>query len=254
MEALPMMRALLVFGLLLGLADGTSAQEYDLLLKGGHVIDARSQLSAVRDVAIKDGKVAAVSAGIPAASALKTVDVSGLYVVPGLIDIHAHVYRPTVGAENTAEASAVYPDGFSFRNGVTTFVDPGGAGWRNFEDMKNRVIDRSQTRVLAMINIIGRGSAANAAGSRRHGGGAAARWRSKHSLIVGEELHFGTGMAPPSEPSRSGRANIPVMTTTAGAGDGRCAPAHPRPGPATSHVTAGSGASRTRRRKVRARR
>lgn len=154
-----MKRALLVLGLLLGCAGSAPGQEYDLLLKGGHVIDGRNQLSAVRDVAIKDGKVVAVGTQLAAANALKTVDVTGLYVVPGLIDIHAHVYRPTVGEENTASASAVYPDGFSFRNGVTTFVDPGGAGWRNFEDMKARVIDRSRTRVLAMINIVGRGAA-----------------------------------------------------------------------------------------------
>lgn len=154
-----MTRALFVLGLLLGMVDLAVAQEYDLLLKGGHVIDARNKTDDVRDVAIKDGKVAAVKAGIPAASAAKTVDVSGLYVIPGLIDMHAHVYRPTVGEEFMADTNAVYPDGFSFRTGVTTFVDPGGAGWRNFEDMKARVIDRSRTRVLAFINIVGRGSA-----------------------------------------------------------------------------------------------
>jgi len=136
-----------------------SAQSYDLLLKGGHVIDSRNNLSAVRDVAIKDGKVAAVAADIPAAQAFKTVDVKGLYVTPGLIDIHAHTYRPTYGRGFTAENQAVYPDGFSFRNGVTTFVDPGGSGWRNFEDMKDRIIDRSRTRVFAMINIVGLGQA-----------------------------------------------------------------------------------------------
>jgi dihydroorotase len=70
------------------------------------------------------------------------------------------VYRPTVALGGfRADNNAVYPDGFSFRNGVTTFVDPGGAGWRNFEDLKDRVIDRSKTRVLAFINIVGRGSA-----------------------------------------------------------------------------------------------
>ena len=107
----------------------------------------------------KDGKVAAVAADIPAAQAFKTVDVKGLYVTPGLIDIHAHTYRPTYGRGFTAENQAVYPDGFSFRNGVTTFVDPGGSGWRNFEDMKDRIIDRSRTRVFAMINIVGLGQA-----------------------------------------------------------------------------------------------
>jgi dihydroorotase len=137
-----------------------AAQEFDLLLTGGHVIDRRNGISAVRDVAIKDGRIAAVETAIAASRALKTVRVAGLYVVPGLIDLHAHVYRPTIALGGfRADNNAVYPDGFSFRSGVTTFVDPGGAGWRNFEDLKDRVIDRSETRVLAFINIVGRGSA-----------------------------------------------------------------------------------------------
>ncbi len=147
----------------LGLAAAAAQQpvpEYDLLFKGGHVIDARNGIDAVRDVAIAGGKIAAVAGDIPAAHALKTVNATGLYVTPGLIDIHAHTYRPTVSLNGfRADNQAVYPDGFSFRNGVTTFVDPGGAGWRNFEDFKDRVVDRSLTRVLAMINIVGRGLA-----------------------------------------------------------------------------------------------
>jgi len=153
------MRLVLFLSFVLGLAGSAFAQEYDFLLKGGHVLDARNQISAVRDVAIKDGKIAAVAENIPAARALKTVDVTGLYVTPGLIDLHGHVYRPTVGQGFRADNSMVYPDGFSFRSGVTTFVDPGGAGWRNFEHMKEMVIDPSRTRVLAFINIVGRGSA-----------------------------------------------------------------------------------------------
>jgi dihydroorotase len=154
-----MVRMILSLGVVLALGSSAAAQEFDLLLKGGHVIDGKNKISAVRDVGIKDGKITEVAAGISAARALKTLDASGLYVTPGLIDIHGHVYRPTVGQELRADSNAVYPDGFSFRSGVTTFVDPGGAGWRNFEDMKNRVIDRSLTRVLAFINIVGRGSA-----------------------------------------------------------------------------------------------
>src|SRR5262245_51757546 len=153
------MRPVLFLSLVLGLANSVFAQEYDVLLKGGHVLGARNTIDAVRDVAIKDGKIAAVTENIPAARALKTVDVTGLYVTPGLIDLHAHVYRPTVGQGFRADNSMVYPDGFSFRAGVTTFVDPGGSGWRNFEHMKDMVIDRSMTRVLAFINIVGRGSA-----------------------------------------------------------------------------------------------
>ena len=153
------MRPVLFLYLVLCLASSGYAQEYDILLKGGHVLDARNRVNAVRDVAIKDGKVAAIAENIQAARALKTVDVTGLYVTPGLIDLHTHVYRPTVGQGFRADNSMVYPDGFSFRAGVTTVTDPGGAGWRNFEHMKDMVIDRSRTRVLAFINIVGRGSA-----------------------------------------------------------------------------------------------
>src|ERR1700674_2534976 len=66
--------------------------DYDLLIKSGHVIDGKNRISAVRDVAIKDGKIAAVAANIAASRAQKTVDASGLYVTPGLVDIHVHVY------------------------------------------------------------------------------------------------------------------------------------------------------------------
>jgi dihydroorotase len=153
------MRAVLLLSFVLGLTGSAFAQEYDFLLKGGHVLDARNRINAVRDVAVKDGKIAAVAENIAAARALKTVDVTGMYVTPGLIDLHSHSYRPTVGQGFRADNSMVYPDGFSFRNGVTTAVDPGGAGWRNFEHFKDMVIDRSTTRVLAFINIVGRGSA-----------------------------------------------------------------------------------------------
>jgi dihydroorotase len=132
-------------------------QTYDLLLKGGHVIDPRNRVSDVRDVAIADGKVAAVAANIDPARALKMVDVSGLYVTPGLIDIHVHVYAGTGERGSYAGDNSVYPDGFTLRSGVTTVVDAGCAGWRNFEDFKQRVIDRSKTRVLALLNIVGNG-------------------------------------------------------------------------------------------------
>ena len=131
--------------------------EYDLLIKGGHVIDGKNGVNAVRDVAIRDGKIAAVEGEIPAARAHKTVDASGLYVTPGLVDIHVHVYTGTGARNSYAGDNSVYPDGFTFRSGVTTVVDAGGAGWRNFADFKDRVIDRSHTRVLAFLNIVGHG-------------------------------------------------------------------------------------------------
>jgi dihydroorotase len=143
-----------------GLGGSAQAAEpkYDLLLRGGHVIDARNDLSAVRDVAIAGGKVAAVAEKIDPADAFKVVDVSGLYVTPGLVDIHAHVYTGTGERGHYAGGdNSVPPDGFTFRVGVTTAVDVGGAGWRNFEDFKERVIDRSRTRVLSFLNIVGHG-------------------------------------------------------------------------------------------------
>jgi dihydroorotase len=136
----------------------SSAQaKYDLLLQGGHVIDPKNRISAVRDVAIVDGKVAAVADRIDPAGAVKVIRIIGLYLTPGLIDIHVHVYTGTGERGSYAGDNSVYPDGFTFRVGVTTVVDVGGAGWRNFEDFKQRIVDRAKTRVLAMINIVGQG-------------------------------------------------------------------------------------------------
>ena len=137
---------------------GLMAQaSYDILLKGGHVIDPKNDISRAMDVAIKDAKIAAVEADIPESAAEKVVDVKGLYVTPGLIDIHVHVYAGTGMRRAYSGDSSVYPDGFTFRTGVTTVVDVGSSGHRNFEDFKDRVIDRSQTRVLVMLNIAGKG-------------------------------------------------------------------------------------------------
>jgi dihydroorotase len=129
------------------------AGQYDLLLKGGHVIDARNGISAIRDVAIKDGKIAALAANIDPGLAFKVVDVSGLYVTPGIIDVHFHAYA------GGTYPRGVSPDGFTFRTGVTTVVDPGSAGWRTFDDFKTRIIDNSKTRVLVMLNIVDYGIA-----------------------------------------------------------------------------------------------
>jgi dihydroorotase len=132
-------------------------QQYDVLLQGGHVIDAKNNVDAVRDVAIRDGKIAAVAQRIDPAQAFKVVNVNGLYVTPGLIDIHVHVYAGTGEPRSYAGDNSLYPDGYTFRVGVTTVADAGCAGWRNFEDFKQRIIDRSKTRILAFINIVGNG-------------------------------------------------------------------------------------------------
>ncbi len=130
---------------------------YEILLKGGHVIDPRNNVDALMDVAVADGKIAAVRANINPAEAGTVVDVNGLYVTPGLIDAHVHLFATTGMREAWAGDNSVLPDGFSFRSGVTTMVDAGSSGWRNFEDFRNRVIDRSRTRVFAMLNIVGMG-------------------------------------------------------------------------------------------------
>lgn len=129
---------------------------YDLLLKGGHVIDPKNGLDGVRDVAIWGGKVAAVAAEIPERTAKRVVRAEGLYVVPGLVDLHVHVYANT-GERLLAGDLSVTPDAHAPRSGVTTVVDAGTSGWRTFPDFKERVIDRSRTRVLAWLNIVGGG-------------------------------------------------------------------------------------------------
>ena len=149
------MRKITLF--LLTATAGFAQNQYDLVLEGGHVIDAKNKINAVLDVGIRDGKIAAVAEHIDPAQALKVVNVRGLYVTPGLVDIHVHVYAGTGEPKSYAGDNSVYPDGFTFRAGVTTVADAGCAGWKNFEDFKQNVIDRSKTRVLAFLNIVGAG-------------------------------------------------------------------------------------------------
>ncbi|WP_174239977.1 amidohydrolase/deacetylase family metallohydrolase [Acidobacterium sp. S8] len=149
--------AVMLVGALSLCAGSARAQEYDMILQGGHVLDAKNHVDTIEDVAVKDGLIAEVSPHIDPAKAVKTIDVKGFYVTPGLVDIHEHVYAGTGERGSYAGDNSVYPDGFTFRVGVTTVVDAGGSGWRNFEDFKQRIIDRSQTRVLADLNIVGSG-------------------------------------------------------------------------------------------------
>ena len=191
---------------------------YDLILKGGHVIDVKNNIDKVMDVAVKDGKVASVAANINSADAAKTVDVTNYYVVPGLIDIHMHMYASTgEGGGSYAGDDSIWPDGFTLRNGVTTAVDAGSSGWRNFEDFKDHIIDRSQTRVLAMLNIVGAGMR----GGRYENNIAdmnaePTAWMAKRypGVIVGiKSAHFtGPEWEPYIQAVKAGTiANIPVM-------------------------------------------
>jgi dihydroorotase len=190
---------------------------YDLLLSNGHVLDDKNHIDAVMDVAIKDGRVAKVAAHIPSTDALKTIDVNGLYVAPGLIDIHVHVYAGTGERNSYAGDNSVPPDGFTFRVGVTTVVDAGCSGWRNFEDFKDRIIDRSKTRVFAMLNIVGAGMRGGKyeQNTADMDGVATAQMALKYpNTIVGiKTAHFeGPEWTPVEQAVIAGtRANIPVM-------------------------------------------
>ena len=116
------------------------AQQYELLLKGGTVIDPRNNRNGVADVAIAGGKIAQVAENIPASSAKRVVDVTGLYVVPGLIDMHSHLYAGNLVGAHAAGEFSIYPDGHTFRACTTTIGDGGSSGWRNFRDFKDGVI------------------------------------------------------------------------------------------------------------------
>lgn len=138
------------------------AQEIDILLKGGHVIDPKNNIDSKMDIAIFGGKILRVASDIPTNTAKRTIDVSGLYVTPGIIDMHTHVFAGTQDPGFTGFGinngfGSVVPDDFTFRAGVTTVVDAGSSGWRDFNTFKKQTIDNSQTRVLAFISIAGYG-------------------------------------------------------------------------------------------------
>ena len=131
---------------------------YRILIKEGYVIDAKNNINEKMDVAIQYGKIVKVAKNIDTALALQIVDASGMYVTPGLIDLHAHVFY---GFDQDSYLSggtvAVLPDQSTFRAGVTTVVDAGGAGWKSFPTFKKNIIDVSKTRVLSLLNIVGEG-------------------------------------------------------------------------------------------------
>lgn len=134
------------------------AQKIDILIKGGHVIDPKNNIDGKMDIAIAGGKIAQVAPSIAATNATKVVDATGLYVTPGLIDMHSHAFYGTDPESYLANGmTGLPPDGFTFRSGITTIVDAGSSGWRNFRQFKRQTIDKAQTRVLALLNIVGTG-------------------------------------------------------------------------------------------------
>ena len=135
-----------------------SGQNYDIVIKGGHLIDPANNLDQPLDLAIMGNRIVAVEKTISSKQAKKIIDASGLIVSPGLIDMHTHNFYGTVHNRYLANSFiAVPPDGFTFRSGVTTVVDAGSPGWRNFELYKSQIIETSKTRVLCFLNIVGHG-------------------------------------------------------------------------------------------------
>ena len=142
---------------LLSVVPGYAQAQYDLLLRGGHLIDPKNNIDRSMDIAVQSGKIAEVASRIDPGKALKVLDLSGLFVTPGLIDLHTHLFNTTGIQDAWAGDNSVGADSFSFRTGVTTMVDAGSSGWRNFETFRHTVIDRMRTRVFASINIAGLG-------------------------------------------------------------------------------------------------
>lgn len=194
-----------------------AACEFGMVIQNGHVIDPANRRNGRMDVAIANGKIARVAARITVDAGCKTVDATGLYVTPGLIDIHAHVYANTGIEKELAGETSFVPDAVAPRSGVTTIVDAGTSGWKNFEDFRKRIIDRSNTRVLAFVNIAGLGMSGskneqNTAEMNSEGFAAIA---AKHKdIVIGvKTAHYGAPdwIAVERAVEAGKLANIPVM-------------------------------------------
>lgn len=120
-----------------------TAQQMDVLLKGGHVMDPKNGIDDEMDVGITDGKISHIAANLSESNAERVIDVSGHLVTPGIIDLHGHL-----------SPIADPPDGFTFRAGVTTMIDAGTFGWKNLALAKEKV-ERARTRVFLILSITG---------------------------------------------------------------------------------------------------
>jgi dihydroorotase len=199
------------------------AQSYSIVIKGGHLIDPKNNIDAVMDLAINDGKIAMVAKNIDEKEGKLVINAKDMYVTPGIIDIHVHVYYGTKNDQALMNGmTSVAPDAFSFRAGVTTFVDAGSSGWRTFPEFKSQIIDKSQTRVLAFLNIVGDGMSggANEQNIKDMDAKRTARFAKTYPKdIVGIKLaHYsGHEWAPTDSAAEAGRlADIPVMVDFGG--------------------------------------
>ncbi len=216
---------LLLILLMLCLSTGIiKSQSYDIVIKGGHVIDPKNKIDAIMDLAINDGKIAMVAKDIDLTEGKKVINAKDMYVTPGIIDIHVHVFHGTkAGQDYMNGPNGVAPDGFTFRAGVTTVVDAGSSGWRTFPDFKKQTIDVSKTRVLAFLNIVGEGMRGGPFEQNTKDMDArrtAEFAKNNPNEIVGIKLaHYnGHEWAPTDSAAEAGRlANIPLMVDFGGA-------------------------------------
>lgn len=216
-------RLFLLFSILFLFIGFLKSQTYNIVIKGGHVIDAKNNIDDIFDIAVNDGKIALVAKNIDAAQARQVVDAKGMYVTPGLIDMHAHVFAGTETDHYLSNGLvALPPDGFTFRVGVTTVADCGGAGWKSFPAFKKNIIDNSQTRVLSFLNIVGEGMRGGA--YEQNSGDMDAKLSANVALqnkdyIVGFKVaHYEAAeWAPVDRAEEAGRlANMPVIVDFGG--------------------------------------
>jgi dihydroorotase len=152
-----LLRIQLLFLFVLGL-QAAFGQPFDLVITHGHVIDPKNQIDAILDVGVSQGKIMKVASRIDSQSAKQIIDASGKFVVPGLIDIHTHLFRGSNAQRSYCNGpQSLLPDSFAPTSGVTTVVDAGSSGWRDFAEFKKKIIDSSKTRVFAFLNIVGAG-------------------------------------------------------------------------------------------------
>ncbi len=204
---------------------------YDILIKDGHVIDPKNGIDRKMDVGIAGSSVAAVQPDIPEAQGRRVVDASDCFVMPGLIDLHAHCY---------GYDGALFPDEMCFPYGVTTMVDCGGSGWRTFDHFNETVIRKAGPRVFAFLNIVGEGMRGDVEQNidDMEVEPTAAKIRQRSDIIIGVKVaHFGgvgwesidRGVAAAAESEtfclvdQNGRASRPfseMMLEHMNAGDG----------------------------------
>lgn len=230
------------------IAFSSQAQNYSILIKGGHVIDPKNNINELMDIAINGDRIVQLAKNIDPKSAKQVVNAAGLYVTPGLVDIHSHNFHSMRPGDPVA-------DGFTFRSGITTTVDAGSSGWKSFETFKEEVIDKSETRVLAWLNIVGEGYRGGAYEQNLNDMDSkltsivARRYR-EHIIGIKTSHYNGPEWIPVDRAVEAGKlaGNIPVMVDFGGSTPAQSIEdlffKHLRPGDIFTHCFAELGASR----------